>query len=91
MNELIIIFEFKPENFSKQAYFKDMIRKYDKFAFLTSNACIIWTNDTAVTVRDNLKQGLRAGDKLFVGGASAPAAWLSLSQQVTDYLKNNLK
>lgn len=92
MNQLIIIFEFLPENNQKQIPFKDMIRKYGKFAFVTSNACIIWTDDTAAMVRDNLKTGLGLGDKIFVGGTSAPAAWLtSVGQEVTDYIQKNLK
>jgi hypothetical protein len=92
MKELIILFEFKTGNLHKQEDFKRyVIAKYERFAFITNNSCIIWTDDTAVTVRDILKQSIGAGDKLFVGGTSAPAAWLSLSQPVSDYLKNNLK
>lgn len=92
MKQLIIIFEFKPENLHKQLPFKDMIRKYGKFAFITNNACIIWTEDTAAMVRDNLRTGLGPGDKIFVGGTSAPAAWvMTLGQEVSDYLQKNLK
>jgi len=92
MNQLIIIYEFLPENTHKQIPFKDMIRKYGRFAFITNNACIIWTEDSAVMVRDNLKTGLGTGDKIYVGGTAAPAAWLSnVSQEVTDYIQKNLK
>lgn len=92
MNQLIIIFEFKPENSQKIQPFKDIIRKYGSFAFVTNNACIIWTPDTAANVRDNLKTGLGLGDKLYVGGTAAPAAWMTaIGQEVTDYLHKNLK
>lgn len=92
MRQLIIIFEFKPDNIVKQIPFKDKIRKYGKFAFISNNACIIWTDDTAAMVRDNLREGLGIEDRLFVGGTSAPAAWLtSVGQEVTDYLQKNLK
>ena len=92
MKQLIIVFEFTSENIQMQVPFKEMIRKYGKFAFVTSNTCIIWTEDTAAMVRDNLKTGMGLSDKLFVGGTSAPAAWLtSVGQEVTDYLQKNLK
>jgi hypothetical protein len=92
MNQLIIIYEFLPENTEKLIPFKNMIRKYGQFAFVTNNSCIIWTEDTAVTVRDNLKTGLGSGDKLYIGGTAAPAAWMTtVSQEVTDYLQKNLK
>ena len=92
MRQLIIIFEFHQSNLYKLASFKDMIRKYGSFAFITNNSCIIWTNDTDVMVRDNLRSGIGQGDKIFVGNISAPAAWVnSISQEVTDYLMKNLK
>lgn len=92
MRQLIVIFEFKDSNLSRLATFKDMLRKYGSYAFITSGSCIIWTNDTAATVRDNLKLGIIVGDKIFVGEVKAPAAWVtSVSQEVTDYLQKNLK
>jgi hypothetical protein len=92
MRQLIIISEFQPANLYRQAPFNDMIRKYGKFAFITANACVIWTDQTAAMVRDNLKTGLGIGDKIYVGETAAPAAWVTtISQQVTDYLKTNLK
>jgi hypothetical protein len=92
MRQLIIIYEFKPENLHKQIPFMEGIRKYGRFAFVSNNACIIWTDETAAMVRDNLKVGLGIGDKLYVGGTSAPAAWLtSIGQEVTDYLQKNLQ
>lgn len=92
MNQLIILFEFKNPTLEKKNALKNEIRVYKKYAFLMDNACIIWTEDSAATVRDNLKKNLVSGDKIYVGVAAAPAAWLtSFSQEVTDYLKKNLK
>lgn len=92
MTQLIVIFEFQDSNHSKLALFKDILRKYNVYAFITSGSCIIWTNDTAVMVRDNLKTIISHGDKIFVGEIKAPAAWVtSISQEVTDYLQKNLK
>ncbi len=92
MKQLIVIFEFKESNLSKLVSFNDMLRKYGRYAFITSGSCIIWTNDTAEVVRDNLKAGIGVGDKIFVGEVKAPAAWVtSVSQEVTDYLQKYLK
>lgn len=92
MKQLIVIFEFKESNLSKLVSFKDMLRKYGGYAFITSGSCIIWTNDAVAVVRDNLKTGIGLGDKIFVGEVKAPAAWVtSVSQEVTDYLQKNLK
>ncbi|MEN9442562.1 MAG: hypothetical protein RLZ33_2639 [Bacteroidota bacterium] len=92
MNQLIIVFEFKNPTIEKKNVLRDKIREYGKYAFLMDNACIIWTDQTAVSVRDNLNKNLVSGDKIYVGGTSAPAAWLtSFSQEVTDYLKANLE
>lgn len=92
MRQLIVIFEFKDSNLPRLAPFKDMLRKYGSYAFITSGSCIIWTNDTAAMVRDNLKTGITSGDKIFVGEVKAPAAWVtSVAQEVTDYLQKNLK
>ena len=92
MNQLIVIFELKDSNFYRIASLKDMLRKYNGYAFISSGACIIWTNDTASIVRDKLKNLIGSGDKLFVGEVSGPAAWVpSIAQEVTDYLKKHLK
>jgi|WetSurMetagenome_2_1015567.scaffolds.fasta_scaffold973459_1 hypothetical protein len=92
MRQLIIIFEFHQSNLNKLPQFKDMIRRYGSYAFITNNSCIIWTNDTDVMVRDYLKTGIGPNDKIFVGNISAPAAWVtSISQEVTDYIIKNLK
>lgn len=92
MRQLIIVFEFKESNLLKRPSLWEMIRKYGRYAFVTNNSCIIWTEDTAAAVRDHLKTGLGTGDKIFVAGVSAPGAWVtSVAQEVTDYLQKNLK
>lgn len=91
MNQLIVIFEFSEETTEKSNIFRDKIREYGMFAFVTQRACLIWTEETAASVRDNLKSYLGTNDRLYVGTTSAPAAWLtSVGQNVTDYIKNNL-
>jgi hypothetical protein len=92
MKQIIIIFEFQQGNIYKMAPFKDMIRKYGAYAFITNNSCIIWTNATVVNVRDNLMTGLGSGDKLYVGETKSPAAWTNtIGKEVSDYVIKNLK
>jgi wyosine [tRNA(Phe)-imidazoG37] synthetase (radical SAM superfamily) len=92
MNQLIIIFEFEEEDSERANELRNRIREYKSFAFTTSSSCVIWTNSTAPEVRDHLKTSLKTGDKIFVSVVASPAAWLTtVSQDVTDYLKKNLK
>ena len=92
MRQIIIIFEFQPINYGRQISFKEMIRKYPQFAFITNNSCIIWTDDTVVNVRDNLITGIGIGDKLFASEISAPAAWTTtITTIVSEYVIKNLK
>jgi hypothetical protein len=92
MNQLIIIFEFVEETPEKINSFRDRIRGFGMYAFVSQRACLVWTEQTAANVRDNLKAHLSTTDKLYVGTTSAPSAWLtSVGQDVTDYIKKNLK
>lgn len=92
MNQLIIIFEFEEPDSERTIELRNRIREYKSFAFLTNNSCLIWAEDTAANVRDNLKIGFKPKDRIFVSVVSAPAAWLtSLGQDVTDYIQKKLK
>lgn len=92
MKQFIIIFEFSNAADSKIVPFKDMIRAYKKFAFITNNTCVIWAESTAVLIRDYLKPGIGPNDKLFIADISAPAAWTSsVNKQVSEYIIKNLK
>ena len=86
MKQLIIIYELLSSNLNEKTLFENMIRKYDNYAFLSNNACIIWTDTTPVNVRDYLLQGLRNKDKIFVSEISAPAAWNNISKEVSEYI-----
>ncbi len=92
MKQIIIVFEFKLINNQKTIQFKDLIRRYGTYAFITNNSCMIWTIADVVSVRNFLMAGLASDDKLFVSEVSAPAAWsLSLAKEVSDYIIKNLK
>lgn len=91
MRALIVIYEFQNNIINNRRLFEDRIRLYGRYAFLTNNSCIIFTNATVVSVRDYLNEVLNVGDKIYVGETSAPAAWDSLSNDVSDYVRRNLK
>lgn len=67
------------------------IKEYGKWARLGGSAYIIITERTAVEIRDYLIQPLDSNDKLFVGTLNAPAAWNGLPEDVSNWLRNNLK
>lgn len=90
MKALVIIYEFHTPVINNRKNFEDMIRSYERFAFLTNNSCIIFTSHSVVSVRDYLNGGLTQGDKIYVGETSSPAAWNGINNQVSDYIKKNL-
>ncbi len=67
------------------------IKNYGSWAKLGYSCFLISTNDTVVQVRDRLKEVLDANDKLYVGQASSPAAWSNLPEDVSNWIKSNLK
>ena len=67
------------------------IKSYPKWARLGGSAYIIITPQTHVQIRDNLKTNLDSNDKLFVGVVTAPAAWVNLGDEVSQWINNNLK
>ncbi len=91
MRALIIVYEFQNSIINNRKTFEDRIRKYGQYAFLTSNSCLIFTAATVVSVRDYLNLSLSSGDKLYIGETKAPAAWNNLNNEVSDYVKRNLK
>ena len=74
--------------------YEDLLKKikaYTSWAKLGGSAYIIVTERTAVEIRDNLKSSLDSNDKLFVGVLKAPAAWTSLSDEVSKWVINHVK
>ena len=67
------------------------IKIYSGWAKLGGSSYIVLTTDSAAAVRDNIASALDLNDSLFVGSINAPAAWTGLSDEVSDWLKNNLK
>jgi CRISPR/Cas system-associated endoribonuclease Cas2 len=66
------------------------IKQYGTWAHVQESVWFIVTNDTATQVRDNLQSCLDANDKLIVAGLTGEAAWIGHSQEISDWLKQNL-
>ena len=66
------------------------IKSYRLWARLGGSAYIVKTGKTDIEIRDNLMKSLDANDKLFVGTVNAPAAWIGLAKDVSDWLRDKL-
>ena len=67
------------------------IKQFSGWARLGGSAYVVLTEYSAVEIRDAIAAKLDSNDKLFVGAINAPAAWIGLADDVSDWLKNNLK
>ncbi len=68
-----------------------VIKNYHSWAKLGGSAYIILTNETAIQIRDKIRAVIDANDQLFVGAVNAPAAWVGMGDEVTEWLMSNLK
>ncbi|GIN39023.1 CRISPR-associated protein Cas2 [Heyndrickxia oleronia] len=68
----------------------DKIKSYGTWACPLESVWIIKTDDSAVTVRDNIASVMDSNDKLIVTKLSGEAAWRNLSTGVSKWLKENL-
>jgi hypothetical protein len=66
------------------------IKSYGNWARLGGSAYIVISQASAVDVRDHISRELDSNDKIFVGVVKAPAAWIGMSDEVSDWLKKNL-
>lgn len=67
------------------------IKSYPLWARLGGSAYVIGTPASPVEIRDYLRTHLDKNDKLFVGAINAPAAWVGMGEEVSQWLNNNLK
>ncbi|MAT96869.1 MAG: SinR family protein [Anaerolineaceae bacterium] len=68
----------------------DAIKAYDNWWHYLDSTWIIVTEDSAATVRDNLKAHIDSGDELLVAKLSGEAAWTGFVEKGSTWLKNNL-
>lgn len=67
------------------------IKSYTAWAKLCESSYLVATSKTPAVVRDHLKNSIDKNDKLYVGTAVAPAAWLGLSESVSNWILKNVK
>lgn len=65
------------------------IKTYPIWARVTESTWIISTEDTCVTIRDNLRKHIDSNDRLFVAELTGVAAWYKVRCN-PDYLKKHL-
>lgn len=67
------------------------IKKLGGWARLGGSAYLVSCQNTAAQVRDYLVAALDANDKLFVGTVISPAAWHGMPDDVSNWIRSNLK
>lgn len=68
-----------------------LIKSYQLWARLGGSAYLIATDETPVQVRDHLRTALDANDKLYVGTAPVPSAWIGMPDAVSKWIHENQK
>ena len=89
MRRLIVTFDLKDPDYNREDI-ADLIEEEYDFTRLGRNAFLIDTDDSPSQVRDYLVSELQRGDKIYVGVTSSPAAWRAMSEEVSDWIHNNL-
>lgn len=69
----------------------DKIKKLGSWCHPVDSTWFVETTYSAEEVRDTIKAVIDSSDSLIVTKASAPGAWCGLSNEVSQWLKNNLK
>ncbi|EPA98756.1 hypothetical protein [Pseudomonas sp. G5(2012)] len=64
------------------------IKAYGTWCHALESTWLIVTNQSSVEVRDNLQMALDKDDGLLVTRLQGEGAWVGLSQEVTQWLKN---
>jgi hypothetical protein len=68
-----------------------LIKAYPSWAKLGGSSYLIYTASTPVQVRDRLKRVLNRSDKLYVGVAPAPSAWMGMPEGVSKWIREHQK
>lgn len=90
MNTYIVSYDLSEPGQNYENVLK-AIKKHSGWARLGGSAYVVLSDNSTVEVRNAIATALDSNDKLFVGTINAPAAWIGLTDDVSDWLKNNLK
>lgn len=69
----------------------EKIKQSKNWARLGGSAYIVISDLSPAEVRASISAVMDANDKLFVGAIGAPAAWTGMTDEVSEWLKKNLK
>lgn len=67
----------------------EKIKSYKMWAHPLESVWIIITDDTSSQIRDYLSDAIDSDDKLLIMKTSQGASWVSLSKNVSNWIKNN--
>ena len=90
MKIMIVTYDLMNPGQNYEALLK-RIRGYKSWAKLGYSAFLLATEQTPVQVRDYLSQAKDKNDKLYVSVTVAPAAWQGLTDEVSNWIRSNLK
>lgn len=65
------------------------IKQNRAWARIGQSAYLVVTAETASELRDSLTKVLDANDKIYVSLLGSSAAWIGLSEDVSNWIKNN--
>ena len=66
------------------------IKRYGTWCHVQGSVWVIVSNDTAVSIRDNLMSVIDQNDTVFVCGLTRNSAWTGLSAEISGWLQDNL-
>jgi hypothetical protein len=89
MTQVLIIW-FELENpAANHAQFLNKIKSQYGWARLGNTSYLVTTSVSPLELRDNLAKSLRSKDRLFVGVAPAPSAWVGMPEEVAKWIVAN--
>lgn len=89
MKSYLISYDLIGPNRDYEAVIKK-IKSYSKWARPLESVWIIKTDNSAVTIRDNIASVMDSNDKIIVTLLSGEAAWRNLPEDVSKWLKEAL-
>ena len=67
----------------------EAIRNYGSFAHILESVWIIKSTESSTNIRDNLMSYIDSNDKLFIAKLTGESAWVNLSSEISNWLKEN--
>lgn len=85
----IVSYELKDPSRNYQGLIEE-IKNSPGWAMITESSFIVDTQETAVSLRNRLNGKIDSNDIVYVCRLDREAAWYGLSEDVSNWIKNNL-